>query len=131
MAGPIINVGTPFAANSTPTYTGQMVDPYVNGIPASDFSALTLTIADTLSGAIINSVNQVNILNTGRGAIDSSGNLTISLEAGDTSMSEVPGIAQIQRSLIIDWTYAVTGSQPSSGSGRHQANFLLVALAGA
>lgn len=130
VAGPVVNLPGPWASGSTPVYQGQIVDPYGNGIPAADFSALTLTIADTLTGTIINNVDQVNILNTGRGTIDTEGNLTINLQAGDTSMSEVPGAAQVQRSLIIDWTYAVTGSQASAGSGRHQANFILAALAG-
>ncbi|MDE2105056.1 MAG: hypothetical protein KGL39_47900 [Patescibacteria group bacterium] len=129
--GPVVNVGAPWAAGSTPIYTDQIVDPYGTGIPASAFSALTLSIVDTLSGTVINNVNQTNILNTGRGSIDSAGNLTISLEAGDTSLSELPSAAQVQRSLIIDWTYSVSGSQPSAGTGRHQVNFVIVALAGA
>jgi len=127
---PIVNISSPWPAGSTPTYTCQIVDPYGVGIPASAFSSLTLSIVDTLSGAIINGASQVNILNTGRGMIDSSGNLTIVLETGDTSMSEAPGQAQIQRALVIDWTYATTGSQPSFGTSRHQVNFILLALAG-
>lgn len=127
---PIVNLPSPFAAGSTPIYLSQIVDPYGTGIPAADFSVLTLTLADTLSGAIINSVNQVNILNTGRGTIDSSGNLQIQLTAADTAMDEVPGAAQVQRSMIIDWTYATSGPKATSGTGRHQANFILLALAG-
>ena|SRR5579859_4010148 len=122
----------PYAAGSTPVLAGQFVDPYGVGIPAAAFSVLTLSIVDTASGAIINSCSQINILNTGRGKVDASGNLTISLDVADTSMSEVPGAAQVQRSLVIDWTYATAGPTPpaSSGSGRSQINFMLLSLAG-
>lgn len=119
--------GGPFAAGSTPVYTARIVDGGGVGIAASRFSALTLTIVDTLSGAVVNGVSQINILNTGRGTIDASGNLTISLLAGDMAMDEAPGAARIQRSLVIDWTFT-TGLVV--GTGRHQANFELVALAG-
>jgi hypothetical protein len=128
---PIVTAAnSPFASGSTPTYTGLIVDPYGNGIPAAAFSGLTLSIVDTLSGDVINDASQVNILNTGRGTIDAEGNLTIALETGDTTMDEAPGAAQIQRSLIIDWQYATSGPQATTGTGRHQANFILTALAG-
>ena len=49
-----------------------------------------LCVADTLTSAVINAVEQVNILNTGRGTIDSLGNLAITLEAADTALPEMP-----------------------------------------
>lgn len=116
---------SPFAAGSTPVYTGQLVDPYGVGIPASAFSVLTLSLVNTLSGVIVNGVDEVGILNTGRGTVDATGNLTIQFEAGDTAITD--GAIQEQRSLIVDWTYATTGT---SGSGRHQGNFTVQALAG-
>ena len=122
----IANVpGGPWAAGTTPVYTATLVDGSGNPISGVTLAALTLTIADTLTGTIINGVSQINILNTGRGTIDAAGLLTISLEPGDTSMSETTG-PQVQRSLIIDWTY-----NAGAAVGRHQANFMLVALAGA
>ncbi len=120
----------PYAAGSTPVFTGQLLDPFGVGIPAAAFSALTLSIVDTLSGDVINGASAVNILNTGRGTVDANGNLTIALLVADTAMTEVPGDTQIQRSLVIDWAYATAGLNPSAGSGRHQVNFLLLALAG-
>ena len=128
---PIVTApNSPYAAGSTPIYRGTLVDPYGAGIPAADLSSLTLTIADVLTGDVINGVSQVNILNTGRGTIDSSGNLQVSLLAADTSMDEVPGSLQVERALVIDWTYATSGPAATSGSGRHQVNFTLVALSG-
>lgn len=114
----------PFAANTTPVYTCKIVDGTGAGIPAADFSSLTLTIVDTLTGVVINSCSQDNILNTGRGTIDDDGNLTIMLGTLDTSMSEVPSASKVQRSLVIDW---VTLTELA---GRHQVNFILSRLAG-
>ena len=72
-------------------------------------------------------MSQVNILNVNRGTVDSQGNLVITLEAGDTSMSEVPGSPSVQRSLVLDWSYTTV---TESGAGRKQVNFSVVALAG-
>jgi len=116
----------PVAAGSTPVYTAYFVDTTGAAIPPTALASVTLTICDTQSGAIVNSVSQVNILNTGRGTVDSAGKLTITLEPGDTAMDEVPGLAQIQRSLVIDW--ATTSTPPVIG--RHQVNFPVLALAG-
>ena len=128
LGAPIVQVPNgPYAAGSTPIYAGQIIDPFGVGIPAADISILTLSIVDTLSQQVINGVSGTNILNTGRGTVDDLGNLKVSLEAADTSLAETDA-AQIQRSLIFDWTYA---TMSSAGSGRHQVNFILVALAGA
>lgn len=40
-------------------------------------------------------------------------------------MSEIPGELQVQRSLVIDFTY-----NGGTSVGRHQVNFTLLALAG-
>jgi hypothetical protein len=127
---PIVNApNSPFAADTTPVYQGQIVDPYTVGVPAAAISVLTLSIVDTLTLAVI--LAPTNILNTGRGQVDSSGNLTITfLATPDMDLGTDPGQQQVQRSAVIDWTYATMGSQASSGSGRHQVNFTVQALAG-
>jgi len=114
----------PFASDTTPVYTCRIVDSTGVGIPAADFLTLTLSICDTLTGAIVNNCTRDDILNTGRGTIDDEGNLTIQLEVGDTSMTGVPSASRVQRSLIIDWTTT------TDLAGRHQANFVLTRLAG-
>lgn len=126
MAGPVVNIGGgPFASGSTPVYQAQIVDATGNGLSYAVLTTLTLTIVDTRSGAVVNNCLQVNILNTDRGQIDNQGNLTITLQTGDTSMAEVPGLPRVQRSLVIDWTY-----NSGASAGRHQVNFVLEALAG-
>lgn len=116
----------PVYANTTPLYTGaQFQDTGGNPIPGASLDTLTLTICDTATGAIINNCELVNILNTNRGTVDSSGFLTIQFEEGDTSMSEVPGAVQVQRSLVLDWTY-----NGGLFAGRALVNFIVVALPG-
>lgn len=125
VGGPIVNAPNgPYAASTTPVYQGQIVDATGTGIPASGLSSLTLSIVDTLSGSIINGASQVNVLNAGRGAVDSSGNVTITLETGDTSLANTQA-PSIQRSLVLDWITT------AGAVGRHQVNFVILALAGA
>lgn len=127
-AGPIANLpGGPYAAGQTVMVQGQLVDELGAGIPAAQLTSLTLSIVDTLTGAVVNGVQQVNILNIGRGSVDALGNLTIRLLPADTSLASEPGAQQLQRSLIIDWSYAA-GQIVSFG--RQQCNLVLYALAG-
>src|SRR5690348_6667791 len=111
--------GGPYAAGSTPVYTAQLLDE--NNVPlgGNSLTTMTLTIVDTITQQIINGVDRVDVLNTGRGTVDALGNITIALTAGDTSMSETTAL-QVQRSMIIDYTY-----NAGAAGNRHQVNFLL------
>lgn len=124
---PIIQItsGSPVASDTTPLYTAVLVDPAGHPISGAALDTLTLSIVDTLTGVIINGVSQTNILNTDRGTIDSQGKLSVQLRVGDTSTDELPGVARVLRSLVFDWTY-----QSGTQVGRHQANFVIDALAG-
>lgn len=97
-------------------YKGTIVDENRN--PINPLSTLSLSIVDTKTGNVINGVDQVNILNTDRGSIDSSGRLTVTLIPEDTE-SEV----STMRSLVLDWEYGPL-------RGRHQVDFRIVALIG-
>lgn len=125
---PTVNLpGSPFAAGQTIQVQGQFTDAFGNGIQATQFQSCTLTIVDTLTGAVVNNCLQASILNTGRGSIDSQGNLTLTLGPDDTSLAGEPGATQCQRSCVIDWMYS-QGAVTSYG--REQANLILLALAG-
>lgn len=113
-------LGQPLAAGATAIYTAQFLDENRRPIPGSDLTALVLSIVDQPSGAIVNGVDQVDILNTGRGAVDNAGNLTLNLLTGDTTLAA--GIAKATRSLVFKWTYG------ASRVGRHQVDFPIVAL---
>ena len=115
----------PYASGSTPVISGVLVDGDGNGIPASSLGSFTLTLVDALSGVIINGVDQVNVLNTGRGKIDGNGNFTITLLPADTAMSEVPSLSSVERSAILSWTL-----NAGATVGRWMGNFTLLALGG-
>jgi hypothetical protein len=116
-------LGDPKPAAATIVYECQLIDENGAAVPASALSALTLTLVDTISGAVINSISQVNILNSGRGTVDGSGNLVVTLSPTDTAL-ESASSAQEYRSAVIDFTY-------SGGKvGRHQVDFILANLAG-
>lgn len=115
--------GPPVPSGSTPIYTSALVDTSDNPIPGSNLNTLTLTIADTLTGMIINGVQNVNILNANRGIIDQFGNVTVLLEPGDTMLS-YPSYPRVERSLIFVWTY-----NGGASVGIHQANFKIDAVA--
>jgi hypothetical protein len=119
--------GQPIPAKSTARYTAAIVDEGGTGIPAAVLASLKLSLYDADTGLAVNSISAVNILNTGRGVIDSSGNLTLTLLPADTvtigSPAPDPGTIQY-RSMVIDWVYNGGNSQ-----GRHQVDFAILALA--
>lgn len=113
----------PKAAGTTLEYKCQLQDENGNPIPAAQLATLTLTLLDTYSRAVANSVSDVSVLNTGRGTVDSQGNVVITLTPADTAML-IPGDVQEFRSLILIWTYG------SGKKGDHEVAFILTALSG-
>jgi hypothetical protein len=73
-------------------------------IPASSISAMTLTIFEELSAAIVNSVADVDILNAGRGTVDSGGNVRITLDPLDNTILDATRRTE-RHVLFIEATY--------------------------
>jgi hypothetical protein len=116
------------APDTTPRYTGVLKDDLGNPVPGSALNTLTLTIADPMTGAIVNGCELVNILNVGRGTVDSFGNLTVALTVEDTDVSGsagLPTVPTVPRALIFDYTY-----NDGAAVGRHEAIFPITILAG-
>jgi len=121
-SGPIVDLtGTPFGAGTTPEWTFQITDANGNPIAASSLFTLTLTIVDTATKAVVNGVQDVNVLNAGRGAVDAQGNVTITLTAADTALLSATDTQEF-RSLILFWTWNGGASE-----GWRQANCLILA----
>ena len=127
----IVLIGSLYPAvpsGRTCQYTSQLQNPAGNPLGSATLNTLKLTLVDVASGAIVNDVDQVDILNTGRGTIDVNGNLVVTLgsvpNTGDTALLNSED-SQEQRSIILDWTYS-TDTQ----AGARQIDFLVVALDG-
>jgi hypothetical protein len=109
-------------------YLAQFVDETGSPIVAADLSTLTLSIVDTISGAIVNGVDGVNVLNQGRGAIDANGNLTVTLglvaDRMDTVLLNASDQAE-QRSIVLNWTW--NGGTEAMAK---QVDFLIIAMPG-
>lgn len=123
----VATIPTPIAAGSTAQYTCKLTD--VNGVPVpgSALTSLVLSLFDTMRGVIVNSIKDVNILNTGRGTIDEQGNITVIFGPDDTALIGLPAPGMKQyRSAVVDWEY---NSGPLVSVGRHQMNFTILALA--
>lgn len=115
-------------AGSTPTYRGVLKDASATSqaVGSGSVSALTLSITDDATGAVVNNCNQADILNTGRGTLDADGNLEITLTADDTAM--LRGEGKENRSLTIDFKYPGPGG--ITAVGRHRVIFTVYAMPG-
>jgi hypothetical protein len=114
------------APRGTLKYTSIIKDDSGNFIPAASLNSLTLTLIDAQSGNIVNNVNNINILNTGRGTVDALGNLTVILGANpnqaDTALIVATDNIEI-RSMVFNWTY-----NGGNYSGYAQRDFVIGAL---
>lgn len=82
------------------------------GIPAANLTTLVFTLYDLASESIINSRTAVNILNTGGGVVDTSGNLTLTLTPND---GVILGTSDLEKHLVLlEWTYN-SGSKAGRG----------------
>lgn len=93
-----------------------------DGLPLtpSQLDSLTLTLADAESLAsgtpvIVNGVDELDVLNFGRGSVDAFGNVTITLAGADTAILTADDPFEA-RSAIVEWTYA-------NGAGAHRVDF--------
>lgn len=124
---PIIDLAKPQfyrTAGSNVILTALIADMNGNAIGSALMTTMTLSIYDTKTDSIVNSVQDVNILNTGRGQLDSVGNLQVTLTTADTAMLVSTDTFEI-RSLVVKWTH-----NGGAFNNVQQINFALVALAG-
>ena len=122
----IVNLGKTFAAGSTVVYTAQLVDANSVFLNGASIETLTLSLLDTQTGEIINSLDRVDVLNVGQGTVGPTGLVTISLLPADTLITDMPQAQQVQRSIVLEWTYS---QGQAVSTGRHEARFYLVPLA--
>src|SRR5579875_939239 len=123
---PFLTQGLAVADSGTLVYRGVLQDTRNPPVPIGSgiVTAMTLTVFDTATGAVVNGISNLSILNTGRGALDTSGNLTITLggpgNSADTAMIRA-GDPQETRSMVIEAVYP-------GGTLRHRVDFLILAM---
>lgn len=114
----------PIPAGATVLYQATFKDETGKPIGRSALTSITLTIVDTVSKAIINGVQDTDILNNDRGTVDDNGNLVIIFQEADMALLNAADTLE-ERSLIIIWTY-----NGGSRKGLHQVDFQIQALSG-
>jgi len=98
------------AEQTTVRITGTLVDETGAAVPSAALTTLTLTIyaRDHATQAIVNSVDDVNILNSGRGTVHAtSGLLTLLLDPADQTIIDATLDQEWHRALI-EGTYSAT-----------------------
>jgi hypothetical protein len=88
-------------------YSTILKDERGQALASVNLTSLTLTLYDLSGGAlaIVNSVDHVNILNTGRGLVDAVGKLDLTLVPADTQILDSTRSYEKRRALL-EWTYA-------------------------
>lgn len=106
----------------TSRITGTLVDETGAPLGSSQVTALTMTLyAVDASLSIINSRSATNILNTGPGTLDVSGNLVITLTPADNDVvGTAPG--HEKHRLLLEWAYGGTKA------GKHEIEFAVCNL---
>lgn len=100
---------------STWRYTAVLKDHTGAAIAAAQLATLTLTLYNVDTLAIINSIDDMNILNANRGTVDANGNLAIVLIPADNPIVNTVLIEEVHR-MLIEYTYG-------SNAGRHEVEF--------
>ena len=105
---------------TTQKFTAVIKDENGAAIPAASLTTLTLTLYaldGAQAGTVINSVDDMNILNANRGTVDGSGNLTLLFVPNDMAILDAT-LLEERHVALIEWTYA-SGAK----SGRHEIQF--------
>ena len=88
-------------------YTSILKDEKGVALPSTALTTLTLTLYDLMNAtlAIVNSVDKINILNTGRGLVDANGKLDLTLLPADTGILVASRLYE-RRRILLEYTYA-------------------------
>lgn len=131
-SGPRLGVGgpdlmaKPFETDLTaPTYViaeqttrfleFQLLDENDSGIPAAELQSLTLTLYDPRTGAIINSRDDMSVLNANGGTVDAQGNAVLELGPADNVIvGQNAGLVQEDHVALLEWVY-----EAGTRQGRH------------
>jgi hypothetical protein len=99
-------------------FKGILKDEQGQVIQGSALATLTLTLKDRDTGTILNGVNAVNILNTGRGVVDEAGLLRVTLTPADNVMQDSAKDLEAHV-MVLRWTWGATAEK----AGAHEVEF--------
>lgn len=104
---------------STAAYRAKLTDEAGTALTAAALTTLTLTLYDLQGGlnTIVNSVDGVDIKNTGRGSIAADGTLTVTLTPADTAVLDDAHHLE-RRRMLLEWTW-----DNGNKAGRKQVDF--------
>lgn len=93
----------PIAERTTRKITFLVVDEDGVAVPGASLTTLTLTLYDEITEAIINTVDDKDILNVGGGLVDGSGNGSYTMDPAD---NQIVGTASFEDHIaLFEWTY--------------------------
>jgi hypothetical protein len=114
----------PAVEKSSYRITATITDESGAALPAASLTTLVLTLyALDAAQTIVNGVNAANILNSGRGAVDAAGKLTLTLLPADNVLIDPTQSSEIHVALV-EWTWAA-----GLKAGKHEVQFTVVNLA--
>ena len=99
---------------ATARYDAVIKDEDGVAVPAAQIGALTLTLYNKKTGAIVNSRSDVDILNANGGAVDSAGNLSFLFTPADMAIVDSTQQSEVRVGLF-EWTYGGGAKE-----GRHE-----------
>lgn len=111
---PFLSTADYINAGDSSEYAFQITDLSGSAIGSNDISALTLTIIDTATLAVHNSILNTSVKNTGSsgvsGTLDTAGNCVIKITGSNTAIHTSGNTFEV-RELILKWTFGIdTGS---------------------
>jgi hypothetical protein len=83
-------------------------------IGPANLTTLTMTLYDYMTSTVINGVEDVNILNTGRGQLDANGHLIVSFTSSDNPLVSTAPRERHRARITSTWNL---------GNGRHDEEF--------
>jgi hypothetical protein len=106
---------------TTPKLTATLRDQDGAPVAAASLDALSLTLFNDKTKAIVNGRNHSDVLNAGIGTINAQGVLTLAFTALDTAILDAT-LATELRVALIEWDWTVS-SVPKSG--KHEISFVV------
>jgi len=102
--------------SSTSRITAVIKDEAGVAVPSANLTTLTLTLYKISNGNILNSRDDVNVLNTGGGTVDANGNLIMTLDPLDNILTN--GRSTEEHRAMFKYTY-----NSGAKTGFHEVEF--------